>query len=68
MVMGEQHAAIGRHRGLAAGSVVGQHGHHVAPDGAQLVAVMDPAIAPPTSTERDRGLGKDARRIDALFR
>ena len=41
----EQHAAVGRHRGLAARGVVGQEGHHVAPNSAQLVAVVDPAGA-----------------------
>src|SRR5271166_3818988 len=40
-----QHAALGRHRGLAAHGVVGQDRHHVAPDGPQLVAVVDPAGA-----------------------
>jgi hypothetical protein len=29
-IRAEEHFAIGRHRGLAAGGVVGQDGHHVA--------------------------------------
>jgi len=44
-VTGEQHAAIGGHRGLAAGGVVGQDRHDVAAGGAKLVAVVDPAGA-----------------------
>ena len=39
----EQHAAIGRHGGLAARGVVGQDRHHVAANGAELVVVIDPA-------------------------
>jgi len=42
---GEEQAAIGRHCGLAAGGVVDQDGHHVAADGTELVAVLDPAGA-----------------------
>jgi len=42
---GEEQAAVGRHRGLAAGGVVGQDRHHVAPDGSELVAVVHPAGA-----------------------
>src|SRR6266446_9059399 len=42
---GEEQAAVGGHRRLAAGGVVGQDGHHVAADGAELVIVVDPAGA-----------------------
>ena len=44
-IAGEQQAAVGSHRRLAARGVVGQEGHHVATDGTQLVAVIDPAGA-----------------------
>jgi hypothetical protein len=39
---GQQHLAVGGHRGLAARGVVGQDGHHVAADRTELVAVVDP--------------------------
>ena len=38
MVADEEHLAVGGHRGLAAGGVVGQDRHHIAADCAELVA------------------------------
>ncbi len=40
--VGEQHAPVGRHCRLAARGMVGQDRHHITPDHAQLVAVVDP--------------------------
>src|SRR5437867_7404168 len=45
LVAGEEQAAVRGHRGLAAGGVVGQDGHHIAAARAELVAVVDPAGA-----------------------
>ena len=54
-VAGEEQAAVGGRRRLAAGGVVGQDGHHVAADGAEFVAVVDPAgavqLAQPSSAQ-----------------
>ena len=38
LVADEEHLAVGGHRGLAAGGVVGQDRHHIAADCAELVA------------------------------